>query len=199
MSKFNDHYFFIRPDESNERLPFLTPDVNTCERRYTEHPVSPGSAPLIFSNGWKAEFAARGIKEDVADVLFEGLGFIVRDHIRDRLLSLDLCEVHLHPAVYIDDSGNWHEDYWFVAIMNRFDCWDRDTSTFDDEPLEIGGQKLFSMYTYALDDKVVDAKPLPERLLFLMGGTQDGMITCHKSVASVFRGHGAVLQPITDY
>ena len=70
MSNYNDDYFFIRRDEDNERLPFLRPDVNTGERRYAQYPPVPGSAPLIFTNGFKDEFVARGVKDEVADIWF---------------------------------------------------------------------------------------------------------------------------------
>lgn len=202
MNHYDNEYFFVRSDDDNERLPFLTPDTNTSERRYAECPPQPGTAPLIFSNGWKDEFAARRVKEDVADILFEGVNFIVRDHIRERLLALDLPHVHLHPAVYIDDRGDWHEDFWFVGITNDFDCWDRHNSTYNKKQMVIGQDTLYSMYTYSLNAALLDRTPLRERLLFQMGGTVDGLVTCHQSIASIFRGDGksgAVTQGILDY
>jgi len=198
----NQQYVFIRSDDDNERLPFLTPDTDTAERRYAESPPVPGSAPLIFENGWKNEFAVSNIKEEIANILFEGVNFVVRDHVRKRLMALELPGVYLHPAVYIDGQGVWHEDFWFVAITKELDCWDRDKSTVGRKKLEIGGEVLYNVLTYHLDGKVLDAIPLENRLLFQMGGTVDGMMTCHQSIAGIFRGNGnsgAVLQPIADY
>lgn len=202
MSNYNDDYFFIRRDEDNERLPFLQPDVDTGERRYVQYPPVPGSAPLIFTNGFKDEFMARGVKDEVADILFDGVNFIVCDAIREQLLELDIPHVRLHPAVYIDDLDNWHENYWYVSVTNEFDCWDRATSTFGKKSIVIDGETLHNMFSYSLDTQAMDAKPLPERLLFQMGGTAVGLITCHRTLAPIFRRNrtsGAVLQPITDY
>jgi hypothetical protein len=202
MSKYDDEYFFIRSDDDNERLPALTPDTNTNERRYAQQRPAPGSAPLIFTNGWKEEFAARRVKDEVADILFEGVNFIVRDHIRERLLALEIPHLYMHPAVYIDDLGNWHEDFWFVGITKEFDCWDRATSAYAKKQMTIGSETLYSMYTYSLNSDLLDQTPLPERLLFQMGGTLDGRITCHVSLAALFRGNGkngARLQAIRDY
>jgi len=202
MNKYDDDYFFIRSDDENARLPALTPDINTSERRYAQQPAAPGSAPLIFTNSWKDEFAARRVKDEVADILFEGVNFIVRDHIRERLLPMEIPNLHMHPAVYIDDRGNWHEDFWFLAITNDLDCWDRTTSTYAKRQITIGSETLYSMYTYSLNSELLDRTPLAERLLFQMGGTLDGLVTCHKSLAGVFRGNGtngARLQAITDY
>jgi hypothetical protein len=202
MSDYDQDYFFIRGDEDNERRPALKPDMNTSERRYAQFPPPPGSAPLIFTNAFRDEFLADGVKDEACDILFDGIYFIVRDHIRERLLQLDIPEVFLHPAVYIDDRGNWHEDYWFVGVQNELDCWDREKSTFGKKTVVIGDETLYNMFSYSLNTKLLDEKPLQDRLLFKMGGTARGLITCHKSIAGIFRGggkSGAQLQAITDY
>lgn len=202
MSNHDQEYFFIRGDESNKRRPALTPDTNTGERRYSEYPPTPGSAPLIFTNGLKADFLSEGIIDEACDILFDGMDFIVKDHIRVRLLSLNISGVFLHPAVYIDDRGNWHEDYWFVGVTNEFDCWDRAKSTFGKKKIVIGDETLHNMFSYSLNADLLDVTPLNERLIFKMGGVAKSLVTCHVSIASIFRGNGrngATLQPITEY
>lgn len=201
MTDFDEEYFFIRWNAKSGRYPILTPDTNTSERRYAKYPPPEGSAPLIFKNGLRDEFRARGIRDVPADILFEGALFIVREDIRRRLLALDLPEVYLHPAIYIDDRDHWHEDYWFVGIKNEINCWDREKSSFDDEPIDLGDKLLYSIYTYALNGTIMANLALRDRVLFTMGGTADGLVTCHVSIAAIFRGvnNGAILQPILDY
>lgn len=194
--------FFVPKDDARGNLPFLVPDADTAQRRYVKCPPSVKSAPLIFSNGWKEEFAARRIKEYVADVLFDATTCIVRGHLRERLVEFELPYVYFHPSVYIDDVGNPHLDFWYVGIQNYLDCWDRKTSIYDDEPLEVGAQTLYSMYSYSPDREILNRTPLQERLLFRMGGTVDGLVTCHSSIGGVFRGNGdsgAVLQSVQDF
>lgn len=202
MNNYDQEYFFIRSNDDNERLPYLRPDINTNERRFRNRAQPAGSAPLIFTNALKQDFRSAGKKDEAADILFESSNFVVRDHIREGLLQFEIPNMYIHPSVYIDDRDQWHEDYWFLGFTSRFDCWDRTKSTYTPEPLEIGDNEFFDMYTYSLNSKLLDETPLENRLLFQMGGTQDAMIVCHKSIAGIFRGNGksgALLQGITDY
>jgi hypothetical protein len=196
MSSYDDDYFFILKDD-NPRLPSLKPDTNTAERRYDVEPPAMGSAPLIFSNAWKDENLRDGLKDDVADILFEGANFMVRDHIRERLLAADLPGLTIHPAIYIDDAGNWHEDFWFLTFHRELDCWDRDQSNFMP-----GTSSRAMVFDYSLSSTILDAIPLQRRLLFQMGGTLESRVLCHQSLAAIFRqngGSGAVLTAIKDY
>lgn len=62
----------------------------------------------------------------------------------------------MHPSVFIDDRGHWHEDYWFLIFPTQFDCWDREESDYEEEPLELGGYLLHSVYTYRLNSDLLD-------------------------------------------
>ena len=202
MSDFTKEYFFIRRDEKNKRLPILKADKDTGERRYYYQPVPIGSAPFIFFNGFKEEFKRSGIHDQVADVLFAGAQFIVRDSIREKLLALEIPGLRIHPAVYIDDSNNRHEDFWFVGFQDEFDCWDRQRSVYDPDPLEIGDEKMYSVYTYVFDDNLLARTPLQQKLLFKMGSTDDKWIVCHQSIAGLFRQSGqsgVALIPVGEY
>jgi hypothetical protein len=202
MTKFDHDYFFIRSDAANNRLPFLKADLNTQERHHDFQPQPMGSAPLVFVNGMKEDFRERRVKADVTDILFNGSNFMVRDHMREQLLQFDIPNLHIHPAIYIDDSDDWHEDYWFLTFSTLFDCWDRTASDYDDDPVEIGDAKMYSVYEYSLNSELLDSIPLKDRLLFKMGGTIQGMVVCHKSIAGIFRSGqntGARLQLISDY
>jgi len=203
MHKYDPDYFFIQ-QKDDDRLPSLTPDENTVDRNYTFEPQPSGSAPFMFFDGGAEYDRKLGIVplKELPDILFDGDDLLVRSHIRDRLIALDLPGVHLHPAVFIDSYKNWHEDYWFLAFPERLDCWDRDLSDFEQEPLELGGFRLHSVYAYALDAAVLDKIPLRQRLLFKMGGTQDAFIVCHRDLAAIFRGNGdsgAKLVSIPDH
>jgi hypothetical protein len=200
-SKYDEEYFFILKNDDNARLPTLKADKNTAARNFYYQPIPTGSAPLIFFNGYREEFREDGVADDAVDILFAGANFAVRDPIRERLLTFNIPHITMHPAVYIDDRDTWHEDFWFVAFDRRFDCWDRARSEYDPDPLEIGGHKMYSIYQYVLDDRVLDATPLEQRLLFQMGGTDDELVLCHRSLAPIFRqegASGAVLKPVRD-
>lgn len=199
MYKYDQDYFFIEKDSSDERLPELSATDDTEDRlyRYQQQPV--GSAPLVFSNGWKDENLEANVKDTVADILFDGSNFMVRSHIRERLLAYAIPNLAIHRSTYIDDRDVWHEDYWYLAFTQEFDCWDRATSNYNPKFIEIGGEKSYSVRSYSLDVALLDNTPLEHRLLFKMGGTVDGTVACHKSLCPIFRGdgnNGAVLKEI---
>lgn len=196
MTKYDTDYAFLLKDNDDVRLPTMSPDVNTAERRYQYRPQPASSAPFIFSNGHQAYFERHKIKERVADVLFAGATFAVREPIRRALLELDLpATIRIHPAIFIDATGNWHEDFWYVGFYGLLDCVDRKKSRYmpPDEP----GDSL-NVGHYVLDDEVLDKVPLQERLLFRMGGTDDGLVVCHRSLFKLFKD-GVKLVPVSEY
>lgn len=202
MSKYDSEYYFVMSDDSDSSLPYLLPDTNTNERRFRVQAQPVGSAPLVFSNGLKEDYKTQGRREHIADILFHSSTFAVRDKIREELITYDIPDIHIHPAIYIDDTGVWHEDYWFLTFTNAYDCWDRDNSTFDPEPLDAPKQPLFSVFSYSLNTEFLDNIPLNRRLLFKMGGVIPSVIVCHQSIASLFRKNrpnGAKLVAINDY
>ena len=203
MPNYEDDYYFIRKAE-DDHLPSLTANEETVERGYTHQSQPAGSAPLVFFNGAKDYDKRMGIKpiKDLPDILFNGSFLVVRTHVRDELIRLNVPSLHTHPAIFIGDDDKWHEDFWFLAFFQRFDCWDRERSEHEEEALELGGFKMHSMYTYSLNSELLDSVPLAHRLFFQMGGTLDAFMVCHKSIASLFRSDtiiGARLQLIKDY
>jgi hypothetical protein len=127
---------------------------------------------------------------------------MVCGRIRKELLQFDVPNLEMYPAIYIHDDGKWYEDYWYMAFTEKFDCWDRINSTYENEPLEIGGSKLYSMYTYSIDQELLDAISQERRLLFKIGGTQDGFIVCHESISNLFYAGdkcGTKITLISDY
>jgi hypothetical protein len=203
MNDYDRQYYFVQ-EADNEWLPSLTPDENTVDRHYSFEPQPSGSAPFIFFDGGADYDRKLGIVSlrELPDILFDGFNLLVRSHIRTALMALDLPCVHMHPAVFVDAYQTKHEGYWFLAFPERLDCWDRSVSDFEDEPLELGGFKLYSIYTYSLDAAVLDRIPLRQRRLFKMGGVLAAYIVCHEDIAAIFRGNGdsgAKLVAIPDY
>lgn len=200
---YDAQYFFVMPEE-DDRLPYLTPDTNTEDRRFSYMAQPAGSAPLVFHNGSKDYAQKLGIPSLATPpgVLFSGSDPVVKMQIREALLPLDVPHLHMHPTVYIHDDGKWHEDYWYMTFTQRFDCWDRQRSDYEADPLEMGGMKLHSIYRFRLDHALLERTPLQERLLFKIGGSQDAFVVCHESIAGVFRravATGVMLMPIVDY
>ena len=203
MKKYDNQYYLIRKSD-DDRLPSLVADENTEDRTYSYERQLVGTPPLVFFNGWKEENLARHIKAIVPEVMFNGSNPVVPGHIREKLLNYDIPNLHMHPTVYIHDDGNWHENYWFMTLTERFDCWDRNNSNYDqdDPPIRLGGFELYLVYKYSLNEYLLDNIPLEQRLLFQMGGSIDAFFVCHQKLLGLFRGdgkNGAKLTPIHEY
>jgi hypothetical protein len=204
MSDYDKEYYFVRKRPSDRTLPFLVPDKNTEDKNFGFEPQPPGSPPLVFYNGWKDEYRQRRIVTSCPDILFCGSDLVVRTPIRNRLLALNVPNLDMQSAVYIDDRDQWHEDFWYLTFLARFECWDREKSDYEQEiePIRLGGFELYQVYEYSLDEKLLDNTPLNQRLLFQMGGTILADVVCHESVRHLFDGggkSGAELTLVTDY
>jgi hypothetical protein len=198
MSDFDKEYFFILMPE-DESLPCLVPDKGTAEKPY-EGEVSNGKKPLIFYNGSLEMQKERDITpiDPLPDILFNGSYPVVCDAIAYELRELKIPNLAFQSAVFIDHKDAWHENYWFLTFTAEFDCWDRKTSSFDPVPFNTK-PPLYSVYTYSLNESLLLKTPLPESLLFKMGGTQDGFIVVHKSILNFFRIKGVDVVPIGEY
>jgi len=213
MNAFNKEYFFILEPE-DERLPFLTPDEDTVAKQYDWEIMPLGSKPLIFYNsGYERQKRKRITPiSPPPDVLFDGSNLVVIRRIADRLWDLEIPYLAIQPAVYIDHKDNWYENYWFLTFTSKFDCWDREHSTFNPKPSGMDAvahkvdvysgdnlQPMYDVYTYSLDENLLKKTPLAERRLFEMGGTSLGFVVAHKSIVDLFKVKGVDIVPITDY
>lgn len=201
MNKYDREYFFVLRPMGDERLPAMTADEDTARRRFGFTRIPVGSKPLVFHNGALDFQRDRGIKptDPPPDILFCGSDVLIKDAPREALWPLDIPNLAIQPAIYIDHNNKWHENYWYLTFLELFDCWDREHSVFDPDPLTLGDESRFDVYQYSLDDALLDKIPLEQRRLFKMGGTLDGMVVVHVSLAKHFKGSGAVLVPIADY
>jgi hypothetical protein len=198
---YDDQYYFIHRPSFDEKVPQLRADATTSMLDYAFE-VVPIATPLVFTNAWKERNIAKGVSERVTEILFEGADLVVGDRIRNKLLHLEVPNLHMYPSIYIDDRDKWHEDYWYLTFTQRFDCWDRKSSEYDDDPIEGAGMKLYHIDKFRLDKNLLDRTPLKDRLLFKMGGAMLAFITVHESLLPLFRGggnSGAEFQKITDF
>lgn len=209
MSTIDAQYFFIlnpRQDFIDRDLfPSLTPDEDTAALPYSYEKLPLGIRPLKFTNGGK-DYAQRMGYTTIRrppDILFSGSNPLVRGDLREKLLALDIPNLELQPAIFIDDWDTWHEDYWFMTFTKEFDCWNRKTSDYEKGagPIRIGGTSLYQVYQFRLDEKLMQGTPLQERLLFQMGGSQDAFVVAHVSIAHLFAGNrnGAQVISVEDF
>jgi hypothetical protein len=197
MNTFDSEYFFILASE-DDRVPFLGPDKDTQRKGYQRTVQPTGAKPFIFHNSSYEEGDKILPIDPPPEILFSGSDLLVNDRIAEKLRDLDIPNLAIQAAIFIDHKDVWHENYWFLTFPKRFDCWDRGNSTYDPDPVRDETPK-YEIYTYSLNEKLLRETPLKERLLFEMGGTTDGFVVVHKSIVDLFRVKWVDIVPITDY
>jgi hypothetical protein len=201
---YEDEYFFISKPMNSPKLPFLSPDEDTANRRFRFEALPLGQKPLVFYNENRAINLDKGITSLTTDILFDGFDMVVRDPIREKLIDYDFPDLHIYPSIYIDDKEQWHEDYWYLTFTKEFDCWDRDKSDYNRSGgVHSGGQVYYNVFTYVFNEPLMQKTPLEQRLLFKMGGSLDAYIVAHQSILLKVFGqgikNGAEYVKVSDY
>lgn len=203
---FEDEYYFISKPKSSPRLPSLMPDERTAQLNYDFEALPSWQRPLKFFNAWRDDCRKQGIKTLVPPVLFDGTDMVVDHKCRLRLVRYgDIPNLHIHPAVYVDDQDHQHENYWFLTFTDRFDCWDRKLSDYEHDvgPIRLGGYEFHQIYTHKFDRDLMKRTPLEKRLLFKLGGSIDAYIVAHASIITKFFGppgiNGAEYIKVSEY
>lgn len=152
-----------------------------------------GGPPFMFFNGIKEHNKKQKISsiKKVPKILFSGCDLLIPGSLREEILDMNIPDLYMHPAVYVDDDDKWYEDYWYMTFEGRLDCWSRENSDYEkNDPIRLGGDELYQIYTYALDEKILNSMPEKNRLLFKMGGSLDPFIVCHESIVRIFKKYG---------
>ncbi|MCD4504669.1 hypothetical protein LQR30_11190 [Chromobacterium piscinae] len=198
MKNYDDEYYFISYKSAEDR-PVLAADEDTATLPYTSEKIPFGGRPLKFFNGALNKKNKHIFKKTPPDILFHGSDIAVKDDIYEKLSSMDIPNLAIHPAIYVDHNDVWHENYWFLTFTKKFDCWDRDKSFYAPDPLTGFGDIRYEVISYHLNSDLLDQTNINERTLFKMGATTEGWILVHKSLAGLFNRAGVELVPVKDF
>ena len=198
MTVYDECYYILQRPHGDEQL-FLSPDKKTFNRRYTYMKMDQGGGPLFFENGFKERDASEGKSFLTTNVLMNGSNFLVDDAIRDKLKFKDIWGMQPYLAIYVDDDGKWHENYWFLNFYETVDCWDRkhsildideddDDEDDDEDSIELDPEIM----QYRLDADILNAIPEEKRLMFKMGGASKLYIFVHQKVVDIFKECNAI-------
>ena len=198
VGPYDKQYFIIYPNLDSDKIPSLNADANTSLWNYSEEVVTAGP-PLKFINSYKKRMLKKGIKETVPDVLFDGFRILVRSHIREKILNLDVPGLVLQPSIYLDIEDNLHEDFWYLTFTQKLDCWDREHSIYDDKVVGAPVDPRYILDKFVLDADVLDKIPLEKRLMFRMGKVLQGFVFVHESIMGWFMNEGAELISVVEF
>ncbi|WP_374580421.1 hypothetical protein [Pseudoduganella sp.] len=162
----------------------------TRERDYRNLPCAPDSPPLAFFNGSRKSNRQQGIPAlpEPPRVMLDGVNLLVRKPVHDALAARGITGLRAQPAWYVHDDKSLHDDYCYLSFEGTFDCWDRELSDYDRD--DDAGSLGASVYTFSLDAQLLARTPLPQRLLFVMGGCFAPPLVCHESLLPLFQDDG---------
>ena len=199
MKKIQDQYFIIKKPLADE-YPNLKVDKAFARTRFKISMPSPEDGTLKFTNMWRDDNHRDNITETIEDVLFNGVYFLIRDNLYQKFHKKKLYKTGYYPAVYIDDQDQWHEDYWFVTVLNELDCWCRKNSDYDAKNVFFDGS--CSINKIVLDEEIINSIPLEERKIFKLGKSMPSRILVHESLANIILSANVTpecLIPLSDY
>ena len=180
MSKFNDEYYIAHTPFTPTQF-HLKPDQKTVERRYRYKQLSADSPPLYFTNACKEQDLKKGICRALTDIMSDGASFVVKREIKDYLSQFAISSLVLHPAI-IADGDIYHDDYWYLNIFNRLDCWDRQVSIYEFDEEDDEGELEASVDKFSLDQAKLEGIPEENRLIFKIGGTSSAYVFFHEKI-----------------
>ncbi|NHR07350.1 hypothetical protein HA052_19355 [Chromobacterium haemolyticum] len=198
MNNYDSEYYFISY-KSTESRPILAADADTATLAYTSEALPLGGRPLKFHNGAATSKNKHLFSKKPPEIIFHGSDIAVENEIYEKLSSIEIPNLVLQPAIYIDHNDVWHENYWFLTFTKKLDCWDRDKSLYAPDPLTGFGDIRYEVISYHLKKSVLDLIPISERKLFKMGATTEGWLLVHKSIAGLFKKTGAELVPVKEF
>lgn len=198
MKNYHSEYCFISYKSANNR-PILSADTETAALAYTSEALPLSSLPLKFNNGAANNKNKYLFNEEPPEILFHGSDIAVKAETYKQLTLIEIPNLVLQPAIYIDHNNVHHDSYWFLTFTNKLDCWDRNKSLYAPEPLTGFDDIRYEVISYHLDKATLDSIPLAERRLFKMGATTEGWLLVHSSIADFFHKPGVELVPVKDF
>lgn len=123
----------------------------------------------------------------IEGILNDAPFYLVNNMLRDELDRFPTRGMQLYPAIYIDNAGHWHENYWFTNFYASMDVLDWDQSEFE----LIDGEGI-AEDDYVFDRIVLDSKKLseiPEKERMLVHVAKLGDVIIHQKIVDFALQH----------
>lgn len=129
---------------------------------------------------------SRGVSRPIKDAHLAIAYPVFTNEIRKSLGQVDNKCFQLFPAVIVDDSGKYHEDYWVFNVFEKMDVLNLEECDIDDFDPE---DTRHTIDKYSLDTDKLDALPEKERLVFMPKYSDYPHIMVHECVVKAFKKH----------
>ena len=184
MSQYNEQYFIVFKSYDENTL-YLSPQKHSAVRDY-EFTKLIGEEPMFFENGYREEDLSRGVSRPIKEAHLAIAYPVFSNEIRKSLGQVDNKCFQLFPAVIVDDSGKYHEEYWVFNVFEKMDVLNLEECDIDDFDPE---ETRHTIDQYSLDTDKLDALPEKERLVFMPKYSDYPHIMVHESVVKAFKKH----------
>ncbi|WP_425315785.1 imm11 family protein [Vibrio owensii] len=184
MNHYNEKYYIVF-EKYDENTLYLKPQKHSAMRDYEFTKLS-GSEPMFFENGYREEDAARGVSRSLKKAHLDSTYPVITVEIKKSLGKVENEYFQLFPAVIVDDSGKYHEEYWVFNVFEKMDVLNLEECDIDDFDPE---ETRHTIDKYSLDTVKLDALPEKERLVFMPKCSDYPHIMVHESVVKVFKKH----------
>nr|WP_038867795.1 DUF1629 domain-containing protein [Vibrio jasicida] len=184
MNHYNEKYYIVF-EKYDENTLYLKPQKHSSMRDYEFTKLS-GSEPMFFENGYREEDTARGVSRPLKKVHLDSTYPVITDEIKKSLGKVENEYFQLFPAVIVDDSGKYHEEYWVFNVFEKMDVLNLEECDIDDFDPE---ETRHTIDKYSLDTDKLDALAEKERLVFMPKYSDYSHIMVNESVVKAFKKH----------
>ncbi len=162
---YDKSYFIANPDFDKPQYEVF-PTEESSQRSFHYKKLNFGESPVSF------------IMED--EKLLDSLPLMIFC-TPSFFISKELVEVfdgkiysgQLYPALI-----NGKDGYYLINIFNELDCWDRNSSVYENDDIDDDPHVI----KYSLSKGVLDGIPENERLIFRMGGDDLAPLVVHSKI-----------------
>ena len=185
MKAYNEDYYIMFKPRGEEQI-YIKPQKRTAERGFRYQKTIPEVEPLFFERAYKDKI--KNIWPET-DVLLESSCFIASTAVYECLRDFKIDSMQIYPAVYVNDSGKYNEDYWYFVFFDELDCIDIEGSELRNIKFNTddGDDELhLEVKKYSLRADVLDVIDEGNRLMFKMGQCSKKYIFVHKKIVDIF-------------
>jgi len=179
MTKFEDEYYILCPDYSQQSTyNIIKADQATSKRRFHYRELISGGKPAFFEskdNTW--------VTKSLSLLLFVMPSIVIHKDLTTQIDERSIFGGKYFPAVYVDESGEYLENYYLLNIFNKLDCWCRANSEYEQQEPDDTPHVI----KYKLDQNTLEKIDENERLIFKMGGVDLPKIFVHRKIIAILK------------
>ncbi|MGF1724783.1 imm11 family protein [Photobacterium nomapromontoriensis] len=176
MNNYEEQYYRVFEVPFRETYLHLKASLDTGRRRYSFTKLDFGDGPIFFINADKGEMPFI-----VSDFILHGFFPVVSKKIADKLMSLNINNFQLFPAVLIDDDEQWHEEFFFFNAYENLDCIDFKRSEILDYSPDDSRHEVIQ---YKFKNEVLDSIQLENRLIIRPEKVAGGGLLIHEKIVN---------------